>query len=267
MLSIGHFSNICQVSIKTLHHYDKIDLMAPSFIDEFTGYRYYNEDQIPTMLLIQRLKRYGFSLSEIKDVLLEGNTRVLFSKLETQKGTLLKQMEETALIVKEMERHLNDFERTGNIMGYQNNYTIQLKETSDITIISSRQKMSVEDFGTFYGKLFETVGKEHLTVTGTVLAIYHDEEFDPDCSDIELAVSIAEKEKATRTLPGTLCATTIHRGGYSSLADGYGAIMKWIDQNGYEIIDCPYEKYLKNQFNQLPVDEWETEISFPVKKK
>lgn len=29
MLSIGAFSKICQVSVKTLHHYDKIGLLVP----------------------------------------------------------------------------------------------------------------------------------------------------------------------------------------------------------------------------------------------
>lgn len=30
MLQIGEFSRICQVSVKTLHHYDKIGLLAPA---------------------------------------------------------------------------------------------------------------------------------------------------------------------------------------------------------------------------------------------
>lgn len=67
MLSIGNFSKICQVSVKALHHYDKIELMKPAYIDEQTGYRYYSDNQIGLMLLIQRLKRYGFTLLEIKE--------------------------------------------------------------------------------------------------------------------------------------------------------------------------------------------------------
>lgn len=30
MLSIGEFSKICQVSVKTLHHYDKLGLLVPA---------------------------------------------------------------------------------------------------------------------------------------------------------------------------------------------------------------------------------------------
>lgn len=49
MLQIGEFSRICQVSVKTLHHYDKIGLLAPAEVDRFTGYRYYQISQIDEM--------------------------------------------------------------------------------------------------------------------------------------------------------------------------------------------------------------------------
>ena len=58
MLQIGEFSKICQVSVKTLHHYDKIGLLVPAEVDQFTGYRYYLPEQIDTMNYIGRLKRY-----------------------------------------------------------------------------------------------------------------------------------------------------------------------------------------------------------------
>ena len=66
MLSIGEFSKICQVSVKTLHHYDKLGLLVPAQVDAETGYRYYEAAQLDRMLLIARLKRYGFSLAEIR---------------------------------------------------------------------------------------------------------------------------------------------------------------------------------------------------------
>ena len=69
MLTIGQMSKVCGVSVKTLRHYDKIGLLKPQRIDEINGYRYYEDSQIGTMLLIGRLKRYGFSLTEIQALL------------------------------------------------------------------------------------------------------------------------------------------------------------------------------------------------------
>ena len=65
MLSVGEFSKICLVSVKTLHHYDRIGLLKPAQVDAVTGYRYYEVAQIERMLLIARLKRYGMTLVEI----------------------------------------------------------------------------------------------------------------------------------------------------------------------------------------------------------
>ena len=85
MLTIGQMSKVCGVSVKTLRHYDKIGLLKPQRIDEINGYRYYEDSQIGTMLLIGRLKRYGFSLTEIQALLTIPDSRELLRQLYKQK--------------------------------------------------------------------------------------------------------------------------------------------------------------------------------------
>ncbi len=151
-------------------------------------------------------------------------------------------------------------------MAYQNNYQIQLENSEDMHILSTRQKMSVEDFGKYYGHLFEKAAREKIKTNGKVMAVYHDTEFDPECSDIELALGVEDKAQASRTIKGSLVASTIHKGPYSGLGDAYGAIMRYIKENGYEISDAPYDIYIKTQFDKIPPEEWETKVVFPVKK-
>ena len=69
MKQIGEFANENQVTVKALHHYEKLGLIHPAKVDEFTGYRYYEENQSKQLSTITRLKALGFSLSEIKDLL------------------------------------------------------------------------------------------------------------------------------------------------------------------------------------------------------
>ena len=38
MYTVGEFSKICQVSVKTLHYYDRIGLLPPLTVDAETGY-------------------------------------------------------------------------------------------------------------------------------------------------------------------------------------------------------------------------------------
>ena len=69
MLKIGEFSKLSRVSVRMLRHYDEIGLLRPAEIDRFTDYRYYREDQLPTVCRITALKDMGFSLADIVKIL------------------------------------------------------------------------------------------------------------------------------------------------------------------------------------------------------
>ena len=237
MFSIGEFSKTCQVSVKTLHYYDKIGLLKPVKVDALTGYRYYSQPQMEEMLLLQ------------------------------QKEKLLQQKQETEQVLRELSAHLLDFERTGDIMGYQKGYEIQVVEAPERNVIASRQNMSVDEFGKYYEKLYQRVPEEKVTPNGMVGAVYYDKEFNRECSDIELVVGIREREKADRVIERGLCARTLHRGAYSTLSEAYAALVTWIGENGYRCSGAPYEFYLRTQFDGLSPEDWETEIFFPIEKK
>lgn len=266
MLSIGQFSKVCMVTIKALRYYDRIDLIHPFHINEETGYRYYSEEQIPQMLLINRLKRYGFSLSDIKDIMSDSSADILIIKLNKQRRLLEEDIAGKRLILDDMQRYAESIERTGDIMSGQNNYKIEIVTTDDMNVISERNNMSVDDFGKYYGVLYKRCQTERIVLNGVCMAVYHDSEFDPECSDIELALGVQDGSSYDRVIKGTECAVTTHYGGYSGLPEAYGAITKWIKDNGYEISSAPYEIYIKTQFDKIPVDEWETRIYFPIKK-
>lgn len=268
MLSIGQFSKACCVSIKTLRHYEKIGLLRPARVDEWTGYRYYDGEQISTMLLIRRLKRYGFSLLEIGRMIDEPqDSRALLAALERQRDVLEGRMEQTAQIIRELETHLSSFERTGDIMDYQNAYAVTLQDVPEQWVLSSRQRMSVREYGIYYGKLYERVAREHIAVDGRSMCVYFDEAFDPENMDAELALGVKDPAQATRAIPGGQMATTVHCGPYSGLSDAYGALTRWMADHGYELAGAPYEVYRRNQFDHLPPEQWETDIFFPVKRK
>ena len=69
MLKIGEFSKLSRVSIRMLRHYDDIGLLKPAEIDNFTGYRYYREEQLFTIGRITALKDMGFALADIIKIL------------------------------------------------------------------------------------------------------------------------------------------------------------------------------------------------------
>lgn len=267
MLQIGEFSRVCQVSVKTLHHYDRMGLLIPAEVDRFTGYRYYTTEQIDDMNYIQRLKRCGFSLDEIRRLISVSDKKELVDALWQQKEQLKRKKQELELILNELQTHISVFRRTGDIMTYQKSYTIEVKHSPVMNVLANRAMMGVDEFGRYYSTLFERVPKEHVTPTGLNGARYYDKEFDHESSDIEVFIGIREKDKADVVMEPCECAMTVHYGGYSTLSEAYGAVAAWIIENGYEIAGAPFDLYIKTQFDSLPPEEWETEVYFPIRKK
>lgn len=70
-MKIGEFAKVCDTGISVLRYYDKQNLLKPVYIDKFTGYRYYSREQIPIFFRITALKQAGFSLTEIRELLVQ----------------------------------------------------------------------------------------------------------------------------------------------------------------------------------------------------
>ena len=43
------FAELTGVSVRTLHYYDEIGLLTPAFVDEWNGYRFYDERSLERM--------------------------------------------------------------------------------------------------------------------------------------------------------------------------------------------------------------------------
>ena len=67
MYKIGDFANIFNISIKTIRFYEEKGLIVPKFVDIYSGYRYFDEENVEEMIEILALKNLGFSLEEIKE--------------------------------------------------------------------------------------------------------------------------------------------------------------------------------------------------------
>mgnify|MGYP002803236112 FL=1 len=57
------------MTAETLRHYDRIGLVKPCRVDEWTGYRYYSQREIVLLNTVQALRRMDITLSEIKKIL------------------------------------------------------------------------------------------------------------------------------------------------------------------------------------------------------
>ncbi|MBP3399831.1 MAG: MerR family transcriptional regulator [Erysipelotrichaceae bacterium] len=69
MMTIKEFAKLCGCSTQTLRYYDRIHLLKPVKVDEWTGYRYYKKQQAIDFVKIKNLQLADFSIDEIKHLL------------------------------------------------------------------------------------------------------------------------------------------------------------------------------------------------------
>lgn len=102
MLQVGEVAKAVGVSIRTMHHYDRIGLLSPSGRSE-SGYRLYNENDLLRLQHILTLRYLGFPLRQIRK-LLQPSDLDLTAALDVQRIALRRRLEELA----EIERAVSD---------------------------------------------------------------------------------------------------------------------------------------------------------------
>ncbi|TRX03304.1 MerR family transcriptional regulator [Candidatus Methylobacter oryzae] len=96
LLKVGELAKRCGLTVRTLHHYDAIGLLAPSARSD-SGYRLYNRNDIARLHQIQALRRFGLSLADIGAVLANPGSH-LASIVDSQIQMLDRQIEQTTTL-------------------------------------------------------------------------------------------------------------------------------------------------------------------------
>ncbi len=111
LLKIGELAQRTGMTVRTLHHYDKLGLLTPSVRSE-AGYRLYNRHDIARLHRIQALRRLNLSLQEIAE-LIQGDTADLRSVISQQILSLEEQIKQSQelrerLLELDEQLHQND---------------------------------------------------------------------------------------------------------------------------------------------------------------
>ncbi len=68
-MTIKEFAKLCGCNSQTLRYYDRIDLLKPVEVDQWSGYRFYEEAQALDFVKIKNLQLAGFTIDEIKELI------------------------------------------------------------------------------------------------------------------------------------------------------------------------------------------------------
>jgi DNA-binding transcriptional MerR regulator len=70
--TVGEAATISKVSVRTLHHYDRIGLLSPSARSE-SGYRLYDSEDLERLHQVLVFRELGFSLDDIRRIMLDAS--------------------------------------------------------------------------------------------------------------------------------------------------------------------------------------------------
>ena len=101
MLTVGNFAILCACGPRTLRYYDRVGLLKPARVDEWTGYRYYEESQVLDYQKIRDLQGAGFTIGEIR--------ALLHAPAEDVRAALRRKEAELT----EKQRHLAELQKSG----------------------------------------------------------------------------------------------------------------------------------------------------------
>ena len=168
--SVEDLSKLANVSIRTLHYYDEIDLIKP-VSRMVNGRRYYGLEEISILMNILFFKKIGFNLKKIKTILKLGNKDVR-DILTAKKHFLKKEIEQINDSIKSIEVALNTCYK-GDNMSYSDigekfklfqKSSIELKRELEKEYGSFEEedlkKISIGEQQRNYDKLMSTVDKK-----------------------------------------------------------------------------------------------------------
>ena len=267
-LKIGEFSQMMQVTVKTLRHYEQKGLLLPDEVDEWTGYRYYSLDQMQKLQSIRDLQRLGFSLDEIKD---------LYDDVSHTPSVrqLTEKIEETELQLKQLivrRNRLLDWRNSRKEMKTMEKFSIQ--SLPEIIVASHREV--IPDYAALGPMCYEKIGPEmqrlgcKCPTPEYCFTMVHNKEYTPTDIDIEYCEQVEEMGQDSsiiqfKRLPAihkVLCMK--HVGPYERFYESFIEAFRYIEEQGYKVAGQPRTSYIDGAWNQDDPEKWLSIIQIPI---
>lgn len=265
LYKIGMFAAMNHVTVKALRFYEEQGLLTPACINQENGYRYYTLSQMAVIHQITALKMAGFTLEEIVRI----NSGV------DEEAVLRKKKSELLAKIADLTRQIAVVDGYLSKRKTRLSAPVLVKTIPETTVAAMRTRIesydSLFDVMPKMGALMEKVGCE-CAVPEYCFTNY----LEPGYKDEDILVEICESVTAAkeetgglyfRTLPEIQAACIFHRGSYGTLSESYEAVLKYIEENGYEIAGEIRESYIDGVWNQDDESGWLSEIQIPVRKK
>ena len=242
MLSIGEFSRVTNLTVKSLRYYHDMEILIPEKIDSINGYRYYGEKAFLRADQISILKSLGFTINEIRTILEQCNSDEELSLfIENKINAVDKQIKDLQGLKKKLKYYNSVNETT------EDSYSDIIEgQWGEFWYCSIRFTGEYAEIGNQYKTLYKNCGSK---VNGKPMALYYDMEHEENNADIEALLPVTGelkvKDISCRYMAGKSSVSLIHKGPYGSQGPSYLKLFNYCKQRGYSIDTPIIEKYVR----------------------
>ena len=260
MYTIGEFSNLAHVSARSLRYYDAMGLLRPAHMGE-NGYRYYTGGQLPALAKIETLKSYGFTLAEVKELLLLPETE-LAHRIHVRRISAYAQLNEMRRVIRRMEAAIVQMEGTSMA---NDTYHVILMQAPAQKVFSVRRTIQIGEMHDLFAELRAQMKRAGVRRTGPTQARYHGEEFSYEHMDVEAQAAVDADGPNVSVIPAGTFAAVTHTGPYENIKYAYDALCGWVAHHPeYKVCGPAIERYIKDEAMVHDSEELETGVLFPV---
>ena len=265
LYKIGMFAAMNHVTVKTLRFYEKQGLLMPALIHSETGYRYYTLSQMAVLHQITALKLAGFTLEEIARINSGTDEEAVLLK---KKSELLAKIADLTRQIAVVDGYLSK-KKTGL------SSPVLIKTIPETTVAFMRIRLGSYDclFDRMpeMGELMEKASCE-CALPEYCFTRYLEPGYKEGDILVEICESVVEAKKATgdlrfKTLPEIQAACVFHKGSYRTFSESYETVLRYVEENGYEIAGEIRESYIDGVWNKDDESQWLSEIQVPVRRR
>lgn len=111
----GEFAKMAHISVRTIRFYDKQNILKPSYVNE-SGARFYTDEDFVRLQQILLLKYLGFSLEDIRNLVVEDlDYQMLRNSLKLQLKLVKDRIEQMQMVAKAIEETTQALSASRNI--------------------------------------------------------------------------------------------------------------------------------------------------------
>jgi DNA-binding transcriptional MerR regulator len=263
-LTIGDFSRVTFLSVKTLRHSHRVGLLEPADVDPVTGYRRYTSVQIPIAQVIRRFRDLDMPLDDIGSVLRAPDQTTRSQLIAAH----LTRLEETLTETQRAVASLRELLENPSLSAVIEHRRIPATQTAAIT-----STVEIGDLPAWYqgalGEIRGTLSAQGIVASGPPGGIYAYELFTEERGDATLFFPVTGEVRPVGRVgpiwvPGAELAVILHKGSHDDVDRSYGALATYVSEHAVAVDGLIREYYLVGPPETNDESTWRTEIGWPI---